>query len=320
MKTILVTGSKGYIGSHAVRELDKHGYKIVGIDLFLNSHNNIVINNEKFYEGDIRDKDFLNKIFSENNIDLIMHFAAVVSVKESMENPELYMDINHSGTMNLLKVAQEHKVNNIIFSSTAAVYGNASNFPIKEDDIKKPINPYGKSKLKAEKSIFESNMKYCIFRYFNVAGSGGEGLGYFPKAQPSHIIPIINNVANSNSLKFNVFGNDYKTKDGTCIRDYIHVKDLIMFHIAAAEKMLNDEPFESSTYNISLGKGYSVMDVYNEANKFYKKIIPINFKERREGDPDILFASPVKAEKYFGIKAKYTLKDMIESDFASRFK
>lgn len=319
MKTILVTGSKGFIGSHAVRILESKGFKVVGLDLLHNSGKNDTGSNEEFYEGDIRDDMLLDTIFMENEIDLVMHFAGMISVPESVEKPNLYMDVNHNGTINLLEAMKRNSVDKIIFSSTAATYGNPKRVPIMEEDEQSPINPYGQSKLNAEREIIGSGLRYSIFRYFNVAGSIGNGLGYFPKQKASHLIPLINNVANDPSSSFKIFGSDYNTEDGTCIRDYVHVQDLANAHVLAAETMLNDNNFKSDVYNISSGKGYSVKEVYETACEVHGKEIPVNYEERRAGDPDLLIASSEKLEKTLNWKREFNLKDMIESDYKARF-
>lgn len=315
MKTILVTGSKGFIASHATKLLEEKKYKVIGLDSLHNSGINDTKSNEIFYEGDIRDEDLLDQIFMENKIDLIMHFAGLISVPESVDKPDLYMDVNHKGTKKLIEAAKRNSVNKIIFSSTAATYGNPKKVPIEEDDEQNPINPYGESKLLAEKEIINSGMQYSIFRYFNVAGSIGNGLGYFPKQPASHLIPLINEVAMNDSKIFKIFGNDYNTKDGTCVRDYVHVQDLVGAHVLAAERMLEDDSFISQSYNISSGNGYSVKEVYETANKVHKKEISVEYHERRSGDPDLLIASSERLEKTFNWKPKYSLEDMIKSDF-----
>ncbi len=320
MKTILVTGSKGYIASHAVRILENKGYKVIGLDLLHNSGINDTNSNEEFYEGDIRDDMLLDQIFMENEIDLVMHFAGLISVPESVEKPDLYMDVNHNGTINLIESMKRNSVNNIIFSSTAATYGNPKRVPILEDDEQLPINPYGQSKLNAEKEIINSNLRYSIFRYFNVAGSIGNGLGYFPKQAASHLIPLINNVANDASSTFKIFGSDYNTEDGTCVRDYVHVQDLARAHVLAAEEMLKNDKLESSIYNISSGSGYSVKEVYETACKVHGIEIPVEYFDRRAGDPDLLIASSDRLEKTFNWKREFNLEDMIRSDFEARFK
>lgn len=323
MNTILVTGSKGYIGLHAVRLLENNGYNVIGFDSLHNSGINNTNSNEKFYEGDIRDFELLNKICNENNIDLVIHFAGLISVPESVEKPELYMDVNLNGTKALLKAMKENNINKIIFSSTAATYGNPNRVPILESDEQNPINPYGQSKLLAEKEIISSGLKYSIFRYFNVAGSIGDGLGYFPKQKASHLIPLINNVVNdvNNGIEstFKIFGDDYNTEDGTCIRDYVHVQDLVNAHYLALEEMINNESYSSDIYNISSSKGYSVKEIYDAACKVHNMEIPLEYKERRKGDPDELIASSNKLESTLGWERKYLIDEIIKSDYESRF-
>lgn len=320
MKTILVTGSKGFIASHSVKSLEAKGYDVIGIDSLHNSGINETNSIGKFYKGDIRDKDLLINIFNEHEIELVMHFAGLISVPESVEKPELYHDVNHNGTKNLIEIMKLNGVKNIIFSSTAATYGNPEVVPVVENSLQNPINPYGASKLAAEKEIKESGLNYTIFRYFNVAGSVGDGLGYFPRQVASHLIPLINNVANDDTKTFKIFGSDYNTEDGTCIRDYVHVQDLTDAHIIAAEKMLKESDYESDIYNISSGSGYSVKEVYDAACKVHDKIIPLQYFERRAGDPDTLIASSKHLEDKLGWTRKHSLEDMIRSDYEARFK
>ncbi len=320
MKTILLTGSKGFIGSHASKILTENGYNVIGVDNFHNSMKT-KNNNEIFYNVDIRNEIEINDIFEKHKIDLIMHFSGLISVSESVEKPKLYMDVNHNGTKKLISIAKKFNVNKIIFSSTAATYGISKNKIIFEGDLQKPINPYGKSKLLAENEIINSGMKYTIFRYFNVAGSIGSGLGYFPKQKASHLIPSINNVVNEYPNKtFKIFGNDYNTKDGTCVRDYVHVWDLVNAHFLAAKAMFKNKDYESDIFNISSGKGYSVKEVYNSACKVHNLEIPLKFENRRNGDPDYLVASSEKLKNTLNWSEKYTLEDMIKSDYNARFK
>ena len=318
MKTILITGSKGFIASHSVKDLEDKGYNVVGMDLLHNSGINETNSKGKFYEGDIRDKELLTKIFDENQIDLVMHFSGMISVPESVEKPDLYYDVNYNGSKILLEVMKKYNVQNIIFSSTAATYGQPKVIPVTENSTQNPINPYGSSKLAAEKEIKSSGLNYTIFRYFNVAGSIGGGLGYFPKQPASHLIPLINNVVNDDKKTFKIFGNDYNTEDGTCVRDYVHVQDLTNAHVKAAEKMLNEDNYESDIFNISSGKGYSVKEVYETACKVHGKEIPVEYFDRRAGDPDILIASSEHLENKLGWKRKFNLKDMIKSDYKAR--
>lgn len=316
METILVTGSNGYIGSHAVTQLLDDGFFVIGLDNFHNSTNKFHdLENYKFYHGDIRNEDLLDQIMIENKIDIILHFGALISVEESTRNPDEYFDVNHIGTRKLINAAKRNGVKKIIFSSTAATYGNPDIVPIVETNNQAPINPYGESKLLAEKEIMSSNMQYTIFRYFNVAGSDKRGNGYFPIGKYSHIIPMINEIAKSDNKTFKIYGSDYETKDGTCIRDYIHVVDLVKAHIIAAKKMLEDDNFSSDSYNISTGIGHSVKEVFDIANDFHKGTLSFQFEEKRSGDPAMLFASNEKIKNTFNWQPEFNIRDMIESDF-----
>lgn len=314
MIKVLLTGSRGYIGSHATKILVDKGYSVIGIDSMENSTRDDELES-LFYNGSIMDENLLDQIMIENKIDIIMHFAGLISVSDSVKNPELYDEINFGGTKKIVEAALRNGINKIIFSSTAAIYGIPETVPIFETDKKSPINPYGESKLKAEQFIINSGMQYSIFRYFNVAGSMGGNLGYFPKGESQHIIPIINEVVKGERNSFSIFGNDYNTEDGTCIRDYVHVVDLVECHILAMEKMLNDPNLISSSYNISMNKGYSVLEVYNEAKKIHGVEIPIKFEDRRLGDPDKLVASATLAKETFDWEPRFSLEDMIRSDF-----
>ena len=314
---ILVTGGAGYIGSHAVKILHDRNYEVVAIDNLVKGHEQALkISNAKFYNGDISDKNLLDKIFKENKIDGIMHFAAYSLVGESQEQPYKYYKNNVSGTLELLNSMIDNGVKYIVFSSTAATYGNPENTPILEDDVQRPINTYGETKLAVEKMLecFEraSGVKYITLRYFNVAGAyktGEIGEDHEPE---THIIPIILQVANGKRDKINIFGDDYNTSDGTNIRDYIHVEDLIDAHIKAFEYLKREN--KSNSFNLGSGGGYSNLELVNAARKITGHAIPCEITERRPGDPDILIASSEKAEKILGWKREYkSIESIIES-------
>lgn len=317
-KKILVTGGSGYIGSHAVNSLIKKGYyDVVIIDDLSNSKEKYINKNASFVKGSILDQEILNKIFKNHNIEAVMHFAAKISVNESVSNPDAYHLTNTKGTENLINVMKKYKVEKIIFSSTAATYGEIGDALITEETKTEPINPYGLSKLNAENIIKQSGIKYVILRYFNVAGANiNDGLKYDPIAKATHLIPVINEVAMGIRNKFFIFGNDYNTKDGTAIRDYVHVQDLVDAHILALESLENNE--KSNIFNLSSGKGFSVKEVYDAACKTLNIDIPVEYKDKREGDPEKLIASNEKSLTLLNWTNKYSIEDMIASDFKSK--
>jgi len=274
------------------------------------------ISNVKFYKGDISDKALLDKIFAENKIEGVMHFAAYSIVPESEREPYEYYKNNVVGTLELLNSMTEHSVKHIVFSSTAATYGIPKNMPIREDDEQRPINTYGETKLAIEKMLecFERarSVKHIALRYFNVAGAyktGEIGEAHEPE---THLIPIVLQVANGKRDKLQIFGDDYNTADGTNVRDYIHVEDLIEAHIKAFEYLKRENI--SDCFNLGSGGGYSNLEVVNAARKITGHDIPLEIAPRRSGDPDVLIASSEKAEKTLGWTREYkTIESIIES-------
>lgn len=313
---ILVCGGAGYIGSHAVSELLDRGEEVVVADNLQKGHPEAILDNAKKYTGDLRDEAFLQKIFEENNIEAVMHFAADSLVGESVEEPLKYYDNNVYGALQLLKAMKQYDVKKIVFSSTAAAYGEPKNVPILETDPTEPTNPYGETKLAIEKMLKWSEkahgLKYTVLRYFNVAGAHMEGkLGEDHKPE-THLIPIILQVALGQRDKIMIFGDDYDTHDGTCIRDYIHVTDLADAHVLALEKLRRDNT--SGTYNLGNGNGFTVKEVIDAARNVTGHTIPAEVAPRRAGDPAKLVASSEKAMKELGWKPKYAaLEAMIES-------
>lgn len=319
METILVTGGEGFIGSNIVKQLLQKKYNVISFDNFTNSFKvKRDYKNYKFIKGDIRDYKKLSKVFKANRIELVIHCAALISVGDSVFDPIKYLEVNTCGTTNLIKVMSENGVKKIIFSSTAATYGlPKNNKPIKEDDIQSPINPYGESKLAAEKLILSAKNAYgiesIIFRYFNVAGSDKENnLFYNPKSKASHIIPIINDFFIGKRNKFLINGKDYKTDDGTCVRDYVHVKDLARAHILGVNYLIKNN--NSNIFNISSGKGFSNLEIFAAANKVHGKKLKPKFGPRREGDPDFLIASNEKIIKELGWKPEFGIEEMLKDD------
>jgi UDP-glucose 4-epimerase len=273
------------------------------------------IKNIKLYTGSIGDEAFMNRVFTENKIDGVMHFAAFSLVGESMEKPYEYYRNNVGESMSLFNSMIKHGVKYVVFSSTAATYGQPEVSPIKETDLQNPINTYGETKLAIEKMLkwfgVAYGLKSVCLRYFNVAGahmSGEIGEAHKPE---THLIPIILEVANGKREKLKIFGNDYPTPDGTCIRDYIHVADLINAHIKAFEYMKRTD--ESSAFNLGSGGGYSNLEILNTARAVTGHMIPAEIVERRPGDPPELIASSEKAETILGWKRKYGISDIITS-------
>lgn len=312
---ILVCGGAGYIGSHMVAYLLEKGKDVVVLDNLQKGHKEAVLC-RKFYKGDLRDRAVLDKVFTENNIQAVIDFAADSLVGESVLEPIKYFENNVGGTLSLLGAMKDYGVKNIVFSSTAATYGEPENIPILENDKTFPTNPYGESKLAVEKILKWCDnaygIKYTALRYFNAAGahvSGKIGEHHNPE---THLIPIILQVALGQRDKIMIFGDDYKTEDGTCIRDYIHVYDLASAHLLALERLMNGG--ESAVYNLGNGKGFSVKEVVEVARKVTGKEIKAEVAPRRAGDPAVLVASSEKAKEELGWKPEFdSLETIIET-------
>ncbi len=313
---VLVLGGAGYIGSHTVYELIERGYDVVVADNLQSGHIEAVHTDAKFYNGDIRDKAFLDNLFKNENIDAVIHFAANSLVGESMTEPLKYYDNNVYGTMTLLKSMVENSIKNIVFSSTAATYGEPENIPILETDKKIPTNPYGETKLAMEKMFkwvsAAHNLKFVSLRYFNACGAHKSGKIGEDHSPETHIIPIILQVANGKRKEVSIFGTDYRTKDGTCIRDYIHVTDLAQAHILALEYLRNGG--ESNIFNLGNGVGFSVNEIIEASRRVTGHPIPAKTAPRRAGDPAVLVASSEKAKSILGWKPEYTnIEHIIET-------
>lgn len=298
--SILVTGGAGYIGSHTVRYLQEKGEDVIVVDNLQTGHRDSV-NVEKFYKIDLRDSD-LDKVFKENNIEGVIHFAANSLVGVSVKEPLDYFDNNVYGTMCLLKAMMENNVDNIVFSSTAAVYGEPENAPILESDTTNPTNPYGETKLTMEKMMkwFDKAYKtrFVSLRYFNAAGAHESGdIGEIHQPE-THLIPLILQVPMGKRDKISIFGDDYNTPDGTCIRDYIHVWDLADAHYLAYKYLKKNNP--SEIFNLGSGNGFSVKEVIDVAREVTNCDIPAEVVDRREGDPAILVASSIKIKEKLG--------------------
>ena len=325
---ILVTGCCGYIGSHTCVELLNNGYEVIGLDNFSNSKKDvldkikIIIGKEiKFYEGNMLNSDILRRIFSENKIDAVIDFAAYKAVGESVKKPVEYYINNVSSVLNLLNIMKEYNVKSLIFSSSATVYGTPEVVPIKETaKTGNTTNPYGTSKLFVEqilKDVYKADntMNICILRYFNPIGAHESGLiGEDPNGIPANLMPYICKVATGKLECLSVFGNDYDTKDGTGVRDYIHVVDLARGHIKALEK-LNKEKEGLFIYNLGTGIGYSVLDLINTFERVNN--IKINYKivDRRPGDIAECYTDTIKAKEELGFTCKYNLDDMVRSAY-----
>ena len=304
---ILVLGGAGYIGSHTVYELVDAGYEVIVIDNLLTGFKEAVHPQAKFYEGDIRDKIFLDNILSKEKIDGVIHFAASSQVGESMKNPLKYYNNNLCGTEVLLESMVEHGIDKIVFSSTAATYGEPESIPILETARTLPTNCYGEKKLSMEK-MFKwiskaHNLRYVSLRYFNACGAHPNGKIGEAHNPETHLIPLVLQVPNGKREYISVFGNDYDTKDGTCVRDYIHVNDLAQAHILAMEYL--SKGGESNIFNLGNGVGFTVKEVIETARKVTNHTIPIREEERRAGDPSVLIASSEKARKVLGWKPQY---------------
>jgi UDP-glucose 4-epimerase len=312
---ILITGGAGYIGSHANKKLHTEGVETVVVDNLDQGHREMV-KWGIFEEGDIKDEMFLEGIFDKYKIEAVMHFAAASSVPESIVNPEKFYLNNVGGTLNLLKVMNRHKVNKLIFSSTAATFGNPEYTPMDENHPQTPITPYGRSKYFLEKIYMDYqpvyDLKFVAFRYFNACGDDFDGeIGEWHEPE-GHLIPLVLDAALGKRDCVKIFGTDYETRDGSAIRDYIHVSDLADIHYLALKKLLDGG--DGGFYNLGDGKGFTVKEIIAAA----KEVTGIDFKvedaPRREGDPPILVATSDKVRKEFNWEPKYSdLKTIIET-------
>jgi len=323
MNNILITGGLGYIGSHFASFLKNEFKKIIIVDNLSNS--NISVFNKlsflksknkypilEFKKCDIHDKFTIEKIIKFNDIDSIAHFAGLKSVAESLRHPSKYSYVNLLGTKNILMLAKEYKIRNFIFSSSATVYGNPIYLPLNENHPIRSINPYGKTKVDIENLLindpyFQNDCSVKILRYFNPIGAHPSGLiGEMSKGMPNNLMPIILKVAKKEQDKVHIFGGDYNTHDGTGIRDYIHIMDLVNGHI----KALNYKKKGVSIFNLGTGQGYSVLDLINTFTKVNKVKVPYEIVERRLGDAASVFADPSKAENILGFKVEHNLNEM----------
>ncbi|GKX65772.1 UDP-glucose 4-epimerase GalE [Inconstantimicrobium mannanitabidum] len=314
--SVLVLGGAGYIGSHATSKLIQNGYDVIVIDNLQTGHKDAICEGAKFYEGDIRDIDFLREVFSKEKIDGVMHFAANSLVGESMTNPIKYFNNNVHGAEVLLSAMNEFDIKYIVFSSTAATYGEPKQIPITEETETCPTNPYGESKLMMEKMMKWSDkaygIKYVALRYFNVAGAketGEIGEDHNPE---THLIPLVLQVPLGKREAITIYGDDYDTEDGTCVRDYIHIEDLVDAHILALEYLFNKNT--SNVFNLGSNNGFSVKEIIEVARKVTGHPIPAVLGERRAGDPSKLVASSAKAKEILGWVPKKTSVEKIIQD------
>ena len=313
---VLILGGAGYIGSHTVYEFLDRNLDVVVADNLQSGHIEALHPDARFYQGDIRDKDFLDNLFKKENIDSVIHFAANSLVGESMQDPLKYYDNNLYGTMVLLKSMVENNVKKIVFSSTAATYGEPENIPILETDNTNPTNTYGETKLSMEKMFkwvsLAHGVNFVSLRYFNACGAHKSGKIGEDHSPETHLIPIVLQVANKKRQSVNIFGNDYQTPDGTCIRDYIHVSDLASAHYLALEYL--NKGGKSDIFNLGNGVGFSVKEIIDASKEVTGDKIPAIVSKRREGDPKTLIASSDKARNILGWQPKYTdLKEIIQT-------
>ncbi len=313
---IAVLGGAGYIGSHTVKQLLKHGHEVSVIDNLQTGYRAAVDERAEFFEGDIRDSEFMRNVLGNGKFDAVIHFAACSLVGESVQKPIKYYNNNVGGAITLLEVMTEVGIDKIVFSSTAAVYGEPERIPILENDRTTPQNPYGETKLAMEKMFMWASkvhdLRFVSLRYFNACGadkSGEIGEAHSPE---SHLIPLILQVPNGKREKISVFGADYDTKDGTCVRDYIHVTDLADAHVLAVEYL--QKGGESDIFNLGNGVGFTVSEVIESARRVTGHAIPEQICERRAGDPAKLVASSEKAKEILGWKPCHNnLDDIVGS-------
>ena len=312
---VLVTGGAGYIGSHVVRLLLKKGYEVIVLDNLSRGHKESLPENVIFEEIDLLDKEKLSSVVQKHNIESVIHFAAFAYVGESVEDPEMYYRNNVSGSFNLINALKEKSVKRFVFSSTCSLYGNPLTIPISEEESTKPINPYAKTKLMIEQILADYDtaygMKYVALRYFNAAGAsvnGEIGESHFPEP---HLIPLVLFTALGKRESISVYGEDYPTSDGTCIRDYIHVEDLADAHVRALEYLNSGN--SSQIINLGTGDGNSVKEVISVAEEVTGRKIKSAIVERRAGDPAVLVADNKKAKEVLGWNPKFNLKDILQT-------
>ncbi len=319
---ILVTGGAGYIGSITTALLQEQGFETIVFDN-LSTGKKERVKNCKLVVADLLDRPALDKVFSEEQIEAVIHFAALVEVEESVRNPAKYFQNNVLGSLNLLDAMAEHAVSKLVFSSSAAVYGEPRELPVREESSCNPTNPYGETKLIIEKILKWYEEAYgirCVsLRYFNAGGAWPErNLGYNDAGSESHLIPRLLNVALGKGPEIEVYGQDYATEDGTCIRDYVHVLDLAQAHLLALQKLEKNNG--TYVYNVGTGRGASVLEVIETAVEVTGRMIPMKFQERRAGDPARLVADSSKLQTEFSWQPKHDLRAILESAWQWRKK
>jgi UDP-glucose 4-epimerase len=313
--TVLVTGGAGYIGSHTVLALKKAGYQVVILDNLIYGHQDLVetVLQVGLIQGDIGDRPLLDKLFADYNIQAVLHFAAFAYVGESVTNPAKYYRNNVASTLNLLEAMVAANIKSFVFSSTCATYGHPQQIPIPEDHPQAPINPYGMSKLMVEQILTDFDQAYGLrsvrLRYFNAAGADPNGQLGEDHNPETHLIPLVLMAALGKREAITIYGTDYKTPDGTCIRDYIHVTDLAQAHVLGLEYLFNQG--ETAVFNLGNGDGFSVREVINAARRVTGRTIPVEEGFRRAGDPAILIGSADKARKILNWEPRYADLDVI---------
>ncbi len=319
MKNILLTGGAGYIGSNVANFLLDKGYKVTIIDNLVTGNIRLIPKKSKFFKCDIANKKKVGRIIKKNNFDIVMHFAGLIRVDESIKNPKKYNEINYNKSKIFLSTCFNNNLNKVIFSSTASVYGNNKNKKVSENNKLKPLNPYAISKLKVEKFLTKNskltNSKFAILRYFNVAGADNKLRSGLISKSSNNLIKVICEIAVGKKKKLIINGNNYNTKDGTTIRDFIHVSDLAEIHYLAAKYLLKKD--KSIIFNCGYGKGYSVLEVIKYMNKLIPTKIPTIFGRRRYRDIEYSVSNTKKFKKYFKWKPKYSnLEDILKSSLA----
>jgi len=314
MSKILVTGGAGYIGSHMVKLLRQHGYDVVVLDNLEYGFKDAVLGAE-LVEGDFGDKELLDDLFAKHDFTAVMHFAAYIEVEDSVKNPAKYYHNNVTNTLNLLDAMIKHDINYLIFSSSAAVYGEPEYVPLDEKHPKKPINSYGRSKLIIEEILPDYDQAYGFksisLRYFNASGADPDGELGSRHEPATHLIPLVMQAASGRRDSIHIFGTDYETKDGSCVRDYIHLADLCEAHLLALDKLLKGG--KTDAYNLGNGNGFSVLEVIETARKVTGRMIKDIKSARRAGDPAVLVADAVRARKELGWHPKFPeLETIIE--------
>ncbi len=315
MKNILIVGGAGYIGSHMCKHLSRRGYEPIVLDNLVCGHR-LAVKWGSFFKGSISDSNLVRSIFSDNPIAAVMHFAAFCYVGESVTEPAKYYENNVANTLSLLKIMVEQGIRNFIFSSSCSIYGEPVEMPIREDHPMAPISPYGRSKLMVEWILEDFRRAYGLesvsLRYFNAAGADLDGELGEDHDPETHLIPLVLQTALGRKSHIEIFGNDYPTKDGTCVRDYIHVEDLAEAHLLALERLLGGLP--GGQYNLGNGEGYSVKEVIDTARRVTDKTIAAKVTQRRSGDPAVLISDSKRAMEELGWKPRLpALEPIIES-------